>query len=115
STFYGMVHKGFALGDILREVNDKLHRILPLGMFCCASFIELDFRERRLTLWNGGLPAPYLRRLSGDVEPITSRHLPLGVLPSLELATDCEHLDLEVGDRLFLWTDGVHEACNEEG
>src|SRR5690625_3892413 len=31
ATFYGMVPKGFAMTDILREMNTKLKSILPVG------------------------------------------------------------------------------------
>lgn len=116
STFYGMVHKGFALTDVLREINDKLKGILPLGIFCCATFLEVNFRERSLTIWNGGLPDCFLyRRQTGKVEAVKSHHLPLGVLPSAQLKLDCQYFEMEVGDRCFLWSDGIHEARSSAG
>lgn len=116
STFYGMAEKGFALTDILLEINQKLKDSLPLGVFCCATFLEINFHDCCLTAWNGGLPEGYIhRRASGLVQPIRSRHLPLGVLPSTQLKTDCEHHRLDPGDRCFLWSDGIHEARNRQG
>ncbi|MGQ9425919.1 SpoIIE family protein phosphatase [Gilvimarinus sp. F26214L] len=116
STFYSMVHRGFALEDVLREINGKLNSILPLGVFCCASVLEMDFRERRLTVWNGGLPECLIyRKASGRLEMITSRHLPLGVVGSSQLKVDCRHYEMDVGDRCYLWSDGIHESRNSAG
>jgi CheY-like chemotaxis protein len=116
STFYGMVHKGFALTDVLREINDKLKAILPIGLFCCATFLEVNFRERSLTIWNGGLPDCLIyRHATGSVEAVKSHHLPLGVLSSAQLKLDCRYFELEVGDRCYLWSDGIHEARSSAG
>ncbi|MCW8196491.1 fused response regulator/phosphatase [Proteobacteria bacterium 005FR1] len=116
STFYGMVHKGFALTDVLREINDKLKAILPIGLFCCATFLEINFRERIVTVWNGGLPDCFIyRHRTREVEAVKSHHLPLGVLPSTQLKLDCQYFELEVGDRCFLWSDGIHEARSCKG
>ena len=40
STFYGMVHKGFSMTDLLREINGKLKSILPVG------FLLLRYHDR---------------------------------------------------------------------
>lgn len=76
--FYGMTSKGFSGSDVLREINQKLGRILPTGMFCCAAMIQADFHLNQLQIWNGGLPDGVLLRKDGARETIVSRHLPLG-------------------------------------
>ncbi|TQV84179.1 fused response regulator/phosphatase [Exilibacterium tricleocarpae] len=116
TTFYGMAHKGFSLTDILREINQKLKNILPVGVFCCATMVDINFRTRRLKVWNGGLPDCFLRRsASGTVEPIRSTHLPLGVLSNKDFKDDCKHFELNLDDRLYMWSDGIHEARNQAG
>lgn len=113
STFYGMAHKGFSLEDILREINQKLKSILPIGLFCCATIVELNFEHRYLRIWNGGLPHCYLyRQRTGHIDVVQSSHLPLGVVGGKDFKDDTCYLELEEGDRLFLWTDGIHEARN---
>ncbi len=115
STFYGMVHKGFSMSDVLREINKKLKAILPIGLFCCATMIDLNFRRKRIKVWNGGLPAGMIYRLDGSVIPMRSTHLPLGVLPEKSFKDSAQFYDLDIGDRIFLWSDGIHEARNFEG
>ncbi len=114
--FYGMTAKGYSLAEILREVNAKLKRILPRGVFCCATLLNLSFQRRVVEVWTGGLPDGYLQRISsGERTPLVSRHLPLGVLEPEVFDDSCEIYPLELGDRLFLLSDGVLEACNSAG
>ena len=116
STFYGMAHKGFSLRDILREINQKLKDILPVGVFCCASIMDINFRKQRIKVWNGGLPDCFLYRAAdGSVESVASTHLPLGVVGDKDFRDDCQHFALEQGDRFFMWSDGIHEARNASG
>lgn len=114
--FYGMTAKGYSMAEILREMNAKLKRILPVGVFCCATLLNLSFQRRVVEVWSGGLPDGYLHRVgSGERIPLVSRHLPLGILDAASFDDKYEVYPMELGDRLFLLSDGVLEACNGEG
>lgn len=113
--FYGMTAKGYSLAEVLREINAKLKRILPVGVFCCATLLNVSFQRQVVEVWNGGLPDGYLLRSSGERLPLKSRHLPLGVLESTAFNDKYEVYPLELGDRVFLLSDGVLEACNKQG
>lgn len=43
--FYGMTAKGYGMAQILREMNAKLKRILPVDMFCCALLLNLSMQR----------------------------------------------------------------------
>lgn len=113
--FYGMTAKGYSLAEVLREINAKLKRILPVGVFCCATLLNVSFQRQVVEVWNGGLPDGYLLRSSGERLPLKSRHLPLGVLEPAAFNDKYEVYPLELGDRVFLLSDGVLEACNKQG
>lgn len=116
STFYGMVHKGFSMSDVLKEVNKKLKSILPVGLFCCATIVDINFRRKRIKVWNGGLPAGFIfHQATKEISYIRSTHLPLGVLPDKSFRDDVQVFDLEIGDRIYMWSDGIHEARNPSG
>lgn len=115
TTFYGMVDKGFSMTDILAEINGKLKSILPVGLFCCATIVEMNFRKNNLRIWNGGLPAAYVYRNNGTVEQVKSTHLPLGVLNNKKFNANATLINMEHGERLYLWSDGIHEARNHAG
>lgn len=114
--FYGMTAKGFALSDILREINLKLKGILPVGFFCCAVVAELNFDRKIMNVWMGGVPDCYLlRATSGEVETLSSRNLPLGVLSNEKFKDEMVEYQVDAGDRLFVWSDGIQEARNPHG
>ncbi|CBL46759.1 Response regulator receiver [gamma proteobacterium HdN1] len=114
--FYGMSAKGFSLQDILREINQKLKRILPVGVFCCTCMVDLNFRKNTAEFWVGGLPdIAVFHNGKREVTKIRSRHLPLGVLSNERFNTDTTLMPMERGDKIFLWSDGILEASNTEG
>ncbi|WP_175453079.1 ATP-binding SpoIIE family protein phosphatase [Microbulbifer yueqingensis] len=115
SIFYSMVPKGFTLSQIARELNLKLHLVLPSNMFCCAVLLELDACKQHMRILNAGMPAACLSRAGGRLELLESRHLPLGVMRQLTLDNAIEYVPLERGDRLYLWSDGIHEARSTSG
>lgn len=114
--FYGMASKGFSMQDILREINKKLKRILPVGVFCCACMIDLSFRKNTAEFWIGGLPdVSIFRADKGEITIVKSRHLPLGVMGNERFNIDTYLTPLDRGDKIFLWSDGILEAANTEG
>jgi two-component system, HptB-dependent secretion and biofilm response regulator len=116
STFYGMVSKGFSMSDVLREINKKLKSILPVGLFCCATMMDINFRRKRIKVWNGGLPAGIIfRAKESSITPIRSTHLPLGVLADKNFKDDAQYFNLDADDKIYVWSDGIHEARNVDG
>lgn len=114
--FYGMTRKGFAMQEILREINRKLKQILPVGVFCCACMVDLSFHEGIAKIWMGGLPDLFVyRKKDRRVEKIRSKHLPLGVLSDQQFRLNVDVMHLDYGDKLYLWSDGIHEAVNLHG
>lgn len=113
--FYGMTAKGHCLAEILRELNAKLKHILPVGVFCCATVLNLSFQRHVVEIWNGGLPDGYLLNgASGERTPLVSRHLPLGILDPAQFNDKYEVYPMQPGDRILLLSDGVLEAGNEQ-
>lgn len=116
TTFYGMVRKGFSVSDIMREINQKLHEILPVGFFCCATCLDINFEYKRVRIWNGGLPESFLYRKSTDsYEMLSGNNLPLGVLPGKSFNAETQRIKLDLGDRIYMWSDGIFEARNAAG
>lgn len=113
--FYGMTAKGYSLAEVLREINAKLKHILPVGVFCCAAVMNISFQRQVVEVWNGGLPDGYLLRGNGERLPLVSQHLPLGILEPSAFNDKYEVYPLALGDRVFLLSDGVLEACNKQG
>lgn len=112
--FYGMALKGFSMQDILKEINNKLKKILPVGVFCCGCMVDISFRKEIAEVWNGGLPDCLMYRAEGrESEPMPSFHLPLGVLGGVSFSAETHLYEMNHGDRIFLWSDGIHEEEDE--
>ena len=114
--FNGMTAKGFPIPEIVAEINQKLQRILPRGLFFAAALLELDAKNRKLSAWVGGVPDILIygaeqKALKGR---FTSTSFPLGVMATDQLDCHVETMEVQPGDRIFLYTDGVPEARNND-
>jgi phosphoserine phosphatase RsbU/P len=81
--------------------------------FTTAVIAEYDPATRELEYVNAGHNAPVLRRKNGGVERLPSSNLPLGISPDDSFSTST--VQLQPGDTLVLFTDGVVEAFNAAG
>lgn len=114
--FYGMTLKGFAMSEILKEINKKLVHILPSGVFCCGSMLHLDFRKRVISIWNGGLPDVVLYQDDAkEIKLIPSFNLPLGILASDKFTASPKEFECAPNDRVFVSSDGILEEQNADG
>ena len=115
-SFYLMVEKGLAVGDIALEINDILLKLLPDDMFCAASIIELQNNGKTLSIWAGGTPDMYLISDDGQLKTINSQHMALGILDTNEFDATSSSYSVSKEERLVMFTDGVVEIIdkNEE-
>ncbi len=114
--FYGMTLKGISMEEILKEINSRLHTILPTGTFCCAVCIEVNYELQTGRIWNGGLPDTYLiERDKGIAKSFRSKFLPLGVLGNEQFTSKTEIFSFKNEHSLFLATDGVIESESPAG
>jgi len=81
--------------------------------FTTAVIAEYDPDARTLEYVNAGHNAPVLRRENGGVERLRSSSLPLGISPDHGFSAST--VQLQPGDTLVLFTDGVVEAFNSAG
>ena len=114
--FYSMTQSGYAIGRIAAEINHKLRLILPTNLFCAACLLEWDPSGRRITIWNGGMPdGLVIRPGTGIIRRLHSRHLPLSLLNDEQFDAGTETIEVQTGDRIFLYSDGLIDARNAAG
>ena len=96
---------------VLRGANEIMMEEEFGGRFVTASVGYLQWQDGRLhvVLGSAGHPWPVLVRPDGRTQVLQGGGLPLGIFPDAEPAT--QELDLESGDLLFLFTDGLISAC----
>ena len=113
--FYGLTAQGYSIGDLAEEMNAKLLAIMPTRMFCAACLIEVDFRQKSLMVWNGGLPDVLLVDGQGKLtQRIPSNHLPLGVTPFTPDDRKVGIFEMREDTRVFLYSDGLTEATRAD-
>jgi sigma-B regulation protein RsbU (phosphoserine phosphatase) len=78
--------------------------------FTTAFVAEYDPRIRTLTYINAGHNTPILRRSSGAIERLTHGGLPFGI--QADAPYESGSVNLQPGDWLVIFTDGVVEALN---
>jgi len=113
--FFKMVDKGMSVNDIASELNHQLNELMPVGMFFATTIIEINSRSDMMSIWMGGVPEIYLLNQSGDLKSaIQSKNMPLGILKKNEFESEVEIYNIEEGDKLYLYSDGVTEAKNTD-
>jgi serine phosphatase RsbU (regulator of sigma subunit) len=101
--------------DTLRELNRRLHQDLGPREFVALAVAWFDPSTGRVEIANAGLPDPYL--VTGGAPPreivVPGPRLPLGIREDCPYRT--AELQLDVGHRLLLLTDGIPETAVTAG
>lgn len=114
--FYAMTERGFELPDILIEMCRKVRQVLPTGRFVALAFVAVDFSDRRIEVWNGGIPDLRLFDQQGElVKSWRSRHLPLGIVSAEDLDLSTERSSFDRRCSLVMCSDGLLEARGGSG
>ena len=106
--------EGASLSDLVLRLNRyACAHSLDGRRFTTAVLAEYEPSTRRLSYVNAGHNAPILRRVNGDMEKLDVGGVPLGIDANGAYETSTK--DLQPGDALILFTDGVVEAFDETG
>jgi serine phosphatase RsbU (regulator of sigma subunit) len=101
--------------ELLGRLNAKLVASGPRGSFVTMVYGVLDAATRKMTVASAGhLPPLRVMPEAGMVEPFDlPRSFPLGALE--QSAYEDVAIELDAGDHVVLYTDGVMDASNAEG
>ncbi|MBI3481158.1 MAG: SpoIIE family protein phosphatase [Nitrosomonadales bacterium] len=114
--FYAMTKKGFGIARIVEELNQKIHKFMPVDRFVSATLISVNLRNQAIEVWNGGNPAPVLIGADGDIlRKWPSSNLPLGILGKRDFSSGTEAFQYKQDCQLFLFSDGLPEAESPYG
>ena len=105
------LQNGQDLGEALANVNNRLCEGNEMDLFVTVWAAVVEISTGRGTAVNAGHEHPALRRAGGRYELITYRHsLALAAMDGLPFKA--HDFELNPGDSLFVYTDGVAEATN---
>lgn len=104
---------GRPVDEVFTEANRRLCEGNDADMFITAWIGRLDLRTGTLTYVNAGHNPPLLCRRGGKFEYLRSK--PNFVLAGMDITRyQLNELQLKPGDALYLYTDGVTEAADEQ-
>jgi len=104
--------EGASLADLVMRLNRyACAHSLDGRRFTTAVLAEYEPATRRLSYVNAGHNAPILRRANGDLEKLDIGGVPLGIQSPAEYESSAK--ELQPGDALIFFTDGVVEAFDE--
>lgn len=114
--FYGMTKKGYGISNIARKLNHKIQQLFPMERFVAAVLVAINFSDRTIELWSGGMPTAYFVNEHGKIlREWRSAHPPLGILEDIEFQAKTETFHWNKPGQLLLYSDGLVEAENAAG
>ncbi|MEY4762712.1 MAG: hypothetical protein RLZZ200_2568 [Pseudomonadota bacterium] len=113
--FYRSARNGGELSETLDELNHVMCAQMPDEVYMPHCAVEFDTRTGVAQLWNGGLPGCFRLARDGTVEHFPSSSLPIGVLEGMDSLMETRAVQLQAGDRLYIFTDGITEAASPDG
>jgi serine phosphatase RsbU (regulator of sigma subunit) len=111
----GMVYREIGQNQtpkvILREINRPMYFKTDRRIFTAMSFAVIDIVSKGLAFSNAGQMLPLLKR-DGAIETVKvdGAHLPLGMAEDVDYGE--KTVQLQWGDTVVFYTDGIPEAMN---
>jgi serine phosphatase RsbU (regulator of sigma subunit) len=97
------------------STNERILQDARANLFVTAFYGILDVKTGRLTYCNAGHNPPFLIRAGdgGRVDALTANGMPIGV--DMDAFWKQAEVQIDPGDVLLLYTDGIPDAQNNEG
>jgi sigma-B regulation protein RsbU (phosphoserine phosphatase) len=108
----GLASPSLAPEDLCSRLNALLCRNIASDRFVTLFYAQLDGPSRQLRYVSAGHNPPFVVRRDGSHQRLRQGGIVLGVFANQTFKSDVTQL--QSGDRLVLYTDGVTEACNSD-
>jgi serine phosphatase RsbU (regulator of sigma subunit) len=114
ATLRALIGRTSSLAELAGQASELLFAATPPEKYVTAALVELAPASGALTFVGAGHLDNLVLRASGDAEALVSTGTPLGLF-SADTPYDQSTHQLDAGDALVLFSDGVTEAQNTEG
>jgi sigma-B regulation protein RsbU (phosphoserine phosphatase) len=115
SVFRMLSEEHLTVSESMIRANRRLKKDVKTGMFVALLFAVLDSQEKTLTLCSAGQTQPILvsaKTHDATLVETQGDTFPLGILEDASYEETC--LQLEPGDKVIFYTDGIVEAMNAQ-
>ncbi len=105
-----LITAGLRGAEVVAKLNAHLCANIPSNRLVTFFYAELDRKTGMLDYVNAGHNPPFILRADGPSERLAPTGVALGILP--DAGFELFAAELEPGDRMLLYTDGITEAEN---
>jgi sigma-B regulation protein RsbU (phosphoserine phosphatase) len=108
-----LVDEDMPLPALTRRLNLQVGRHAPASRFITLFLASFNPDTGSLAFINAGQTPPLLRRRDGTIQRLSTGGVALGMFEGSEYEQG--HIDLEPGDALVMYSDGITEAESPDG
>jgi sigma-B regulation protein RsbU (phosphoserine phosphatase) len=112
ASFRAFASEEVSPGTLVGKLNEVISSNIAADKFVTFCYCMIDTTNNRLTYASAGHCPPILFHKSGEAVPLKEGGTPLGIFPDRKYEDG--GLQLESGDSLVLYTDGLTEAMNSD-
>ncbi|MFQ5676661.1 MAG: SpoIIE family protein phosphatase, partial [bacterium] len=110
ASLHALVNTDLNISEITSRINNLIHRNTGYDKFITFFFGILNVKEKTFTCVNAGHNPPYLFHKDRSFDLLEEGGLILGMMPNMPYSF--QKVQLEPGDCIVMFTDGVSEAMN---
>ncbi len=106
------IHCGSDLAALMKHINTLVYEASTSNRYATFFYAQLNLKSRKLIYVNAGHNPPFVIRKSGEVLKLEEGGAVVGMLPTMFINYNQGEIQLEAGDLLVGFTDGISEAMN---
>lgn len=108
------IHFKSDLAGLMKQINSLVYEASTSNRYATFFYAQYEPATRKLAYVNAGHNPPFLIRASGEVLKLEDGGAVVGMLPSMLVDYEQGEIELEKGDCLVGFTDGISEAMNPQ-
>lgn len=106
------IHSGDDLASMMSHINRLVYETSTTNRYATFFYAQFDPATLKLIYVNAGHNPPFLIRKDGSVETLEIGGPVIGMLPPMIVGYEMGTVELQDGDMLVGFTDGISEAMN---
>ncbi|MGC2236800.1 MAG: SpoIIE family protein phosphatase [Pyrinomonadaceae bacterium] len=108
------IHFKSDLAGLMKQINSLVYEASTSNRYATFFYAQYEPATRKLVYVNAGHNPPFLIRASGEVVKLEEGGAVVGMLPPMLVNYKQGEIELETGDLLVGFTDGISEAMNPQ-
>ncbi len=108
------IHFKSNLAGLMKQINSLVYEASTSNRYATFFYAQYEPKTKKLTYVNAGHNPPFVLRKSGKVLRLEEGGAVVGMLPSVLVNYKQGEIELQTGDLLVGYTDGISEAINPQ-